>query len=281
MGPSTLRLLLSMVEQSDKDDPNSRSAHIFYDNAQNVYGTKTPKWSEFGLDMRGRSTIMRESFRSTRPITELAVNVLDRLSDEGDRHDQRELLSLGLLKRTTRSGENWLEVEFSQIAGPKPIYRSFDTRSAETSAIASHLKHLIEQDGISPTDICVIYNGRASTILESLLMPQLAEFGVELSFQKNRSFERKGNTLIATTAASYKGYESEVVVIPCVDYFVAPEGKLLSNSLYVAMTRARSLLAIYGNNGGSDSSQRMCKTIASCVETQNAQPMIEVAEDDV
>ena len=65
MGPSTLRLLLGVVEQSDTEDANSRSAHVFYDNAQNIYDTKTPKWSEFGLDMRGRSTIMRESFRST------------------------------------------------------------------------------------------------------------------------------------------------------------------------------------------------------------------------
>ena len=191
MGPSTLRLLLSVVEQSYEADPNSRSAHIFYDNAQNVYGTKTPKWSEFGLDMRGRSTIMRESFRSTKPITELAVNVLDRLSDEGERHDQQELLSLGLLKRVTRNSEDWLDVNFSQIAGPKPIYHSFDTRSQEMTAIATHLRHLIEQDDISPTDISVIYNGRASSILESELAPKLSEFGVELSLQKNRSFERK------------------------------------------------------------------------------------------
>lgn len=279
MGPSTLRLLLSVVEQSDEADPNSRSAHIFYDNAQNVYGTMTPKWSEFGLDMRGRSTVMKESFRSTKPITELAVNVLDRLSDEGERHDRQELLSLGLLKRTTRNGEDWFDVNFSQVSGPKPIYHSFAARSQEVSAIASHLKHLIEQDGISPTDICVIYNGRASSILESQLAPRLAAFGVELSMQKNRSFERKGNTLVATTAASFKGYEAEVVVIPCVDHFVAPEGKLLSNSLYVAMTRARSLLAIYGINTGSDASQRITRTIAECVATQNTQPMIDVEDD--
>jgi len=29
-------LLLSIVEQTDAEDPNSRSAHIFYDNAQNI-----------------------------------------------------------------------------------------------------------------------------------------------------------------------------------------------------------------------------------------------------
>ena len=268
MGPSTLRLLLSVVERSDEEDTNSRSAHIFYDNAQNVYDTKTPRWSEFGLDMRGRSTIMRESFRSTQPITELAVNVLDRLSGGAGRQDQEELISLGLLKRTRRNDQEWLETTFSQVDGPKPIFHRYRNRNEEMAAVAGHLKHLIEVDGISPTDICVIYNGGAIRILESQLAPPPAELGVELSFQKNRSFERKSNTLIATTPHSYKGYESEVVVIPCVDHYVAPEGKLVANGLYVAMTRARSLLAIYGIQDGSEASRRVGDTIAACVQAQ-------------
>jgi hypothetical protein len=275
MGPSTLRLLLSVVEQSDESDANSRSAHIFYDNAQNVYDTKTPKWSEFGLDMRGRSTIMRESFRATRQITELAVNVLHRLSGDSGRHDQQELISLGLLKPTTRNGEDWLEATFSQVEGPKPIFHAFDRRDDEIASVAKHLRHLIEVDGISPTDICVIYNGGAGRILESQLAPKLADFGVELSLQKNRSFERKDNTLLATTPHSYKGYESEVVVIPCVDHYVAPEGKLVANGLYVAMTRARSLLAMYGISGGSEASRRISSTISSCVETQGTAPRVD------
>ncbi len=280
MGPSTLRLLLSVVEKTDEADANSRSAHIFYDNAQNVYDTKTPKWSEFGLDMRGRSTIMRESFRGTRPITELAVNVLHRLSGSSGRHDQQELISLGLLKPTKRNGEEWLEARLSQIDGPKPIFHSFGRRSNEMAAIAGHLQHLIEVDGISPTDICVIYNGGASRILESQLAPKLAEFGVELSLQKNRSFERKSNTLLATTPHSYKGYESEVVVIPCVDHYVAPEGMLVANGLYVAMTRARSLLAMYGINGGSEASRKIGDAISACVETQRTAPRVDCEDQE-
>ncbi|MCA9136647.1 MAG: AAA family ATPase [Planctomycetales bacterium] len=275
MGPSTLRLLLSLVEQSDDSDANSRSAHIFYDNAQNVYNTKTPKWSEFGLNMRGRSTIMRESFRATRQITELAVNVLHRLSGDTGRHDQQELISLGLLKPTKRNGDDWIETSFSQVEGPKPILHCFDRRNDEMSAIAGHLRYLIEVDGISATDISILYNGGAGQILELQLAPKLAEFGIELSLQKNRSFERKANTLLATTPHSYKGYESEVVVIPCVDLYVAPEGKLVANGLYVAMTRARSLLAMYGINSGLDASKRVTDTIAACVATQNTQPKVD------
>ncbi len=280
MGPATLRLLLSLVEQADDDDANSRSAHIFYDNAQNVYDTKTPKWSEFGLDMRGRSTIMRESFRSTSPITELAVNVLSRLSETSKRRDQQELLQLRLLEKTDRNGEDWLRVRYNQIDGPKPIYHRFNNRSQEMASIAGHLKYLIQVDGISPTDIVIIYNGRVRDVLQAKLAPALTEIGVELSFQKNCSFERQPNTLVATTPHSFKGYESEVVVIPCVDNYVAPGGKILENSLYVAMTRARSLLAIYGVNRGSRASRRVGETIGACISIQKTQPVVQDSDDE-
>ena len=131
---------------------------------------------------------------------------------------------------------------------------------------AVHLKYLILQEGISPADICVIYNGKSVVqLLEAKLGPKLAEFGVELSVQTNRSFERQENTLVVTTSHSYKGYESEVVVIPCVDQFVTGEGQILAKNLYVAMTRARSLLAIYSTTGGSPASrQYQYQTIAAC-----------------
>ena len=73
MGPNTLKLLSAIVRQRHEDDENSRAVNIFYDNAQNIYGRGTPKWSELGLDMRGRSTVMKESFRSTKPITEFCT----------------------------------------------------------------------------------------------------------------------------------------------------------------------------------------------------------------
>ena len=273
MGPSTLKLLLSLVEQGDLDDPNSRSAHIFYDNAQNIYGRKTPTWSEFGLDMRGRSTIMRESFRSTTPVTELAVNVLYQLTRSAERADQNELMALGLIERSEQMGKEWLRVRYNEIQGPKPIFQRFKHRTTEIERIAAHLKHLIEIDGISPADICLIYNGKSvAQLLESILRPKMNEIHVELSFQTSRSFERLDNTLVVTTSHSYKGYESEVVLIPGVDQFVTGEGQILASNLYVAMTRARSLLAIYGTDGGSPASRQLMETIAGCIKTLNSPP---------
>ncbi len=276
MGPNTLRLLVSLVEQADPDDNNSRSAHIFFDNAQNIYGRGTPRWSEFGLDMRGRSTIMKESFRSTNPITELAVNVLNRLAPETVSADHKELMSLGLLERVERDGQEWLRVRYNQVHGPKPIFRTYRNRVAELDAIGTHLTHLIAKEGVSPADICLIYNGKAVVrLLEARLAPKMKEIGVELSVQTTRPFERQPNTLLVTTCHSFKGYDAEVVVIPCADQYTTQDNQILATNLYVAMTRARSLLLVYSLTGGDSAAKRLNETIESCIALQNAIPAVE------
>ena len=276
MGPSTLRLLLSLVEQSDPEDLNSRSAHIFYDNAQNIYGRRTPIWSEFGLDMRGRSSIMRESYRSTKPITEFAVNVLNQLSDGDQRDDQKDLARLGLIEQTTRNGDRWLSVRYNQVHGPNPIFHAFENRDDEIEKIGKHIHYLTQEEAVRPTDICIVYNGgKLAHDLQTKLTPELAKIGIELSLQKNRAFEQNSNTLVMTTAHSYKGYESEVIIVPGVDQFVTGQGDILANNLYVAMTRARSLLAIYGTRINSSPTQEIFATIEKCLGQLDAVPEVD------
>ena len=133
--------------------------------------------------------------------------------------------------------------------------------------IAKHIRYLTQEEAVLPKDICVIYNGkRTLEALQNKLAPDLAKIGIELSHQTNRPFERNDNTLVMTTSHSYKGYESEVIIIPGVDQFVTGKGEILANNLYVAMTRARSLLAIYGTRNGSSSGPQIFETLNSCTE---------------
>ena len=262
MGPHTLRLLLSMVQQTDEADHNSRSAHIFYDNAQNIYGRPTPKWSEFGLDMRGRSSIMKESFRSTNEISAAAVNALHRLSGQRKSADIKEMLSLGLLEETTRAGQPWLAVNFNQVSGPAPTFEKCETIQDELNSIGRHLEDLICNEDVAPEDICLIYNGPvAKEQLLEQLQPRMAKLDVELSHQTSSSYDLHRNTLLLTTPHSFKGYEAEVVIIPFVDCYIA-EGQVLSNPLYVAMTRARSILSIYA----LDREDRIAKELNTVLE---------------
>lgn len=276
MGPHTLKLLSAIVRQNDENDVNSRSINIFYDNAQNIYGRSTPKWSDLGLDMRGRSTVMKESFRSTQPITEFALNLLYRLQPPEANPDHKELVSRGLIERVERNAQEWWNVRFNQVGGPKPQFRQYLNLDQEFDAIAAYCRELIVVQGVQPADICLIYNGASiKTRLQKQVAPALTDLGVELSVQANKPFERSPNILLATTSHSYKGYDSEVVIIPAVDHYTAQEKGLLANNLYVAMTRARSILTLFSQRLRDSDPERLYEAIEDCLGHLEQRPEIE------
>ena len=287
MGPYALELLTRLEVQSDDSNTNTRSVNIFYDNAQNVYGRPTPKWSEIGLDMRGRSFVMQESFRSTKPITEFALNVLYRLQPSEKSGVHAELIDRGLIERIDRGGDEWWEVRFNQTHGPVPIVKLYTDINAEFDALADQLVAWIVKDGVPPTDICILYNSeKIRTRLESQVDAKLRTVNARLEVQVGVAFTRDANTVVASTAQSFKGYEAEIVVIAGADKFVARDRGILANNLYVAMTRARSILAVYGLRGKSDDGSRIMSVLRECHALLKEVPavqadssMVDVAEE--
>ncbi|OWK45500.1 DNA helicase II related protein [Fimbriiglobus ruber] len=287
MGPYALQLLTRLVVQSDDSNTNTRSVNIFYDNAQNVYGRPTPKWSEMGLDMRGRSFVMQESFRSTKPITEFALNVLYRLQPSEKSGDHGELIDRGLIERIDRSGEEWWNVRFNQTHGPVPIVKLYTEIDAEFDALGGQLISWIVKDGVPPNDICILYNSQTIRIrLESQVDAKLRTVNARLEVQVGKAFTRDANTVVASTAQSFKGYEAEIVVIAGADKFVAKERGILANNLYVAMTRARSVLAVFGYRGSSEGGNRIMSVLKEChtlltevPAVQAESSMLDVAEE--
>ena len=87
--------------------------------------------------------------------------------------------------------------------------------------------------------------------------------------------------MIATTPHSFKGYDSEIVLIPCVEFFEA-KGKPLAQVLYVAMTRARSVLAIYGKASKKEGEREIVEALDDCLDALEARPPVEAlaAESD-
>jgi superfamily I DNA/RNA helicase len=277
LGPNTLKLMTALVEHGDPEHPNSRSVNIFYDNAQNIYNRSTPKWSEMGLDMRGRSTVMKESFRATRPITEFAFNVLHRLCpDETKSPDHKELVEMGLVELGEREGNPWWNVRFTQIDGPSPTFKKCLNKEAEFAAVGNQLIRWIRDEGVKPSDICIIYMQKYTKYkLETQVKAMLADIGVDLQVLKGEATPPDGKTVIATTPHSFKGYDAEIVVIPSVEFFQA-DGKPLTQALYVAMTRARSLLAIYGKASRKEGEREIVEAIETCLDALEARPAVEV-----
>lgn len=261
MGPHTLKLLGTLVRQKDSRNPNSRSINIFYDNAQNIYGRKPPAWSDLGLDLRGRSTIMRESFRSTRRITEFAINLLYRLQPPEADDEHRELLRLGLIEKE----DSWWRVNYNQIEGPRPSLHRFPTIDQEIDAIGDQIVNWIRDEAVNPDDICVIYNGaNLARRIEERIGPKLEAIGRRIAVQSSRGYAYDSRTVFATTPHSFKGYDSEIVVIAGVDQFVAADG-VLASTLYVAMTRARSMLHLYARDSGTQMVRGLLGEIETCL----------------
>jgi superfamily I DNA/RNA helicase len=277
MGPNTLKLLSNLARQTDPEQPRNRSVNILYDNAQNLYHRATPRWSEINLDMRGRSTIMKESFRSTSQITEFALNLLYTLQPPVNDEDYKELRKLGLVEEVMRADRLWRKVKFNHVNGPLPVYKKYDNLEREIDAIGDQLVRWIRDESVNPDDICILYIGEnVRWRIENQLVPKLKNIGKRLLVQTSQSFSFDGKTVHATTPQSFKGYDSEIIVIAGINQFIAG-GQILGNTLYVAMTRARSLLYIYGKSTSSVNELRLLHAVEYCLDCLKERPAIDNA----
>lgn len=281
MGPNTLKLLAALVEQAEPANPKSRSINIFYDNAQNVYGRNTPKWSEIGLDMQGRSTVMKESFRSTVPITEFALNVLYRLQPPDTDEDHKELVRRGLIESSLRNGKEWWNVRFNQVDGPSPTFKKYTSLDNQVGAIAEQVFRWVKDEGVRPRDICILSNdkGHGERIADETT-ELLNKIGAKAVLQTGQAFDPDDGTVIVSTSQSFKGYDAEVVVIGGVERFIG-QRKILANNLYVAMTRARSILAVYAydKKNASPEAVKILSAIERCHDLVLDRPKIEEISD--
>lgn len=277
-GNATLGLLARLVAPRDADQPGQRAINIFYDNAQNVYRRSTPRWVDLGLDMVGRSTVMKESYRSTLPATEFALNVLYRLENPDGDPDHAELLARDLLHEEQRNGRRWWRVRFNEVDGPQPDFRQYTDRETELAALCHRMLSWIRDEGVRPGDIRVLANG--SSIRRQIvqaLSPVLATIGARVEERTSSHMVSDNDQVLVTTAHSFKGYDSEIVAVPAADKFVATvEGEkgALSHPLYVAMTRARSVLYVSSitRSPGSPSAA-IVDALQTCLEDQRSVPL--------
>lgn len=242
LGHEVLALLFSLVHQQEEHLP----VRVFYDNAQNVYGRPTPRWADFGLDLRGRSTVLRESFRATRQAMELALDLLHAVQPLDRDPDMRELIR-------PRSGPPLLvqepsgwQASFAVVSGQEPELCRFETREAELEALCLAVRGYLDQ-GVNPGDIRVLAN---LSRLGEQACAALTEAGIQAEFAVSRNLDPKTQAVLVTTPHSFKGYECEVCVVLGLDQFVARGRGPLPAAIYVALTRARTLLRVSWVRGG-------------------------------
>lgn len=282
MGAETLRLLTALVEPLP-EAPRARQVLLFYDDAQNLYGRAAPRWSELGLDVRGRSTVLRDSHRSTRPIAELALNVLYRLRPPRDDPEHRELVRLRLIEPTAPPrpapppSAPWWRVRFCEVEGPLPTLRVYRSRGEELAAAAAQLERWVREERVPPGLVRVLYNGLRGPI-ERELAPLLARAGVPFELQTGDALTRGAERVIATTAHSFKGYDAEVLLVLGLDAFTARREGPLAKVLYVALTRARSVLALSATRPSPQSEgARVVAAVEQALDALYERPAVEAA----
>ena len=132
-----LRLVVQMI------DRNTNSLLLLYDDAQSIYRRNDLGFSlsSVGVQVRGRTKILRLNYRNTREILTFAYEFAKDYLQEKNADDDH----VPLVKPTTAG-----------VHGPRPIFRRLDSFDEETDSVASCVTKWCGE-GVSGRDIAVIY----------------------------------------------------------------------------------------------------------------------------
>ena len=206
------------------------SGRIFFagDIGQRIVRYSFP-WKPHGVDLRGRSRVLKVNYRTTHEIRSTADRLMD--PDAADADDIAE----------NRRGT------VSLLSGPRPEFRQFATPEEEVEGVAQWLNHLHDDLHIQPDAVAIFYRSDAEAAR--------ARRAIEKSRYATLFMQPRTLKMLAA-----KGLEYKAVAVMACDNGVIPSPDRLAeadlvvgleeiydterNLLYVACTRARNYLLI-------------------------------------
>jgi hypothetical protein len=232
--PSWFRVAFAMVK------PETNMIFIVGDGAQKIY-RRDFTWKELGLGITSRNSyVLRRSYRSTREIIDLALEVI---------RDSQTLMD-----ELEGAGDTIVEPEKEYAKfrhGPLPMLLSFESPEQEYVRVAGEILSLLQQ-GYLPKDIAILRRHRDG--IEKVAQ-ELRKRGIACSVVKG-DLDVMEPVVKVCTFHSVKGLEFEIVFICGLEEFRIDEPvdtqddefqQLLDRErklLYVGMTRARRMLYI-------------------------------------
>lgn len=206
---------------------------IVGDSHQRIYRNH-PTLSKCGINVRGRSSILKINYRTTEEIRRYAFALLNGISFD----DLDEDVDLGDRCQSLTHGE-------------KPIIRNFKDASDEFDFIVREIKKL-QANGTALTDICIV--ARTRKLVDDYIA-QLTKAGIRsYAIKRNKSDDRTFDGLRIATMHRVKGLEFKYVFVAAVNNRIAPLSSAINKTdavseaesmtaekclLYVAMTRAQ------------------------------------------
>ena len=222
---------------------------IFYDDAQNLYGRDRPNWRALGINVVGRSRVMRECFRNTRQIIEPAFNVLygsfatkpegvpTKAYGEIGRLEEEELIK--------DEGGKW-RVHFARREGIKAEVVT-TSEEDENRRIIDKLRWLIAEEKVRPEDIVVLTKARWRSEKLADIIKNAGIAGVDgvhsVTEAKDESLRQPGKISVSTIHSA-KGYDAYCVLLVWSD--TGDVDVAARACFYVAATRAIEYLVVFG-----------------------------------
>lgn len=250
--PAEYLLLLDLIRPNEVSD--EKPLVIFYDDAQNIYGQPRPVWRDVGINVVGeRSFVMRECFRNTRQIVEVAFNVLLGSQASVEQKVQtRTYADVNYLKERKVIEEvgDHFRIGFAEREYKKPQIQEFPDETSEISWLATEIARLIQEDAVRSEDILIIFDRQSHfnyQLLQTNINQKLPDLEFILPFGNSSDKDRyifQPGKLTITNIYGAKGYDAPIVFLAGVDKFdLTREGRA---SFYVGATRAKLLLYLSG-----------------------------------
>lgn len=206
---------------------------IVGDSHQRIYRNH-PILSKCGINIRGRSSILKINYRTTEEIRKQALLLLKGISFD----DLDEGFDLGDKCQSLTHGE-------------KPIVENFGNANDEFDFILREVKKL-KDNGVSLTDICVV--ARTKKLVDDYIA-LFTRAGIRsYAIKRNKVDDRSFDGLRVATMHRVKGLEFKYVFIAAVNNRIIPLSSAINKAdavseeesitsekclLYVAMTRAQ------------------------------------------
>ena len=206
---------------------------IVGDSHQRIYRNH-PTLSKCGINVRGRSSILKINYRTTEEIRKHAFALLNGISFD----DLDEDFDLGDKCQSLTHGE-------------KPVVENFNNANDEFDFIFDEVKKL-KENGVALTDICVV--ARTKKLVDDYIA-LFTRVGIRsYAIKRNKVDDRSFDGLRVTTMHRVKGLEFKYVFIAAVNNRIIPLPSAINKTdavseaesitsekclLYVAMTRAQ------------------------------------------
>lgn len=198
---------------------------LFADDSQNIYGKKTLDELRAvlpaGLDFRGRSDVLRETYRSTQTILSLAVNLaLDPKNVYGlgasrllEYMRVAELAQEGLLIRPEDSTDGAYSVCYTEREGVPTRYLRTANEKVTLARLVKEIKRLVAEEGLSLGDMLVVTVKRPERVASALNAAGIKAKAFGGGGEDPLGMPGAGADFVrCTTVHTSKGHESPVSV---------------------------------------------------------------------